>query len=193
MPKVYLAGPIADLSYREATDWRADVKKSLEAWGIHALSPMRNHEHLTTVQRLSKTEPQGGDILPTRTSKGIMSRDFYDVRTCDLVLVNLIGAQRISIGTTMEIAWAYQNRTPIVAAIEVEKTNIHEHGMLNEAIDFRCRDLQEALDTTISVLDVNNPINVSIKNHMNEREVMFAVERKIAEKRRSTPIPGGWV
>lgn len=80
-----------------------------------------------------------------------MTRDFYDCTTCDILLVNLLGAKSVSIGTVMEIAWAYQKRTPIVLAIESEG-NIHEHLMIDEARGFRVPTLQEALDVVVSIL-----------------------------------------
>jgi hypothetical protein len=35
-----------------------------------------------------------------------MTRDRFDATRCDVLLVNLLGAERVSIGTMMEVAWA---------------------------------------------------------------------------------------
>ena len=64
------------------------------------------------------------------------TRDRFDATRCDLLFVNLLGAKETSIGTVMEIAWADLLRKPIVLAIEPEG-NIHDHGMIKEAIGFR--------------------------------------------------------
>jgi hypothetical protein len=79
-----------------------------------------------------------------------MTRDRFDATRCDVLLVNLLGAERVSIGTVMEIAWADLRRTPIVAVME--EGNVHEHGMVNEAIGFRVTTLDEALNIIKSIL-----------------------------------------
>ncbi len=72
-----------------------------------------------------------------------MLRDSFDVRTADALVVNLTGAKKVSIGTVMEIAWAWEKRTPVIAI--VEEGNIHEHSMLYEAIGWRVTTLDEAM------------------------------------------------
>ena len=63
---------------------------------------------------------------------------------------DLLGAERVSIGTVMEIAFAHAYRKPVVAAME--KGNAHEHAMLCEAIGFRCATLEEAADVARAIL-----------------------------------------
>jgi len=82
-----------------------------------------------------------------------MTRDFNDCSTCDVLLVNLLGASKVSIGTVMEIAWAYQNRTPVVVVMEQEG-NPHEHAMIREAIGFRVHTMGEAIAVVRTILDL---------------------------------------
>jgi len=153
MNTVYLAGPISGLSYAGATDWRDTAINSLAASGIKGLSPMRAKEYLRHVESdvgFSSTCEEYGHLSPLSGPRGIMTRDRFDATRCDVLLVNLLGAARPSIGTIMEIAWADLSRTPIVVAME--PGNPHEHAMVNEAIGFRCGSLDEALDVVKAIL-----------------------------------------
>ena len=153
MKTVYLAGPIAGLGYSEAVDWRVGAINALLGWNIKGLSPMRAKEYLKDVERdvgFSATCEEYGHLSPLSSPRGIMTRDRFDATRCDVLLVNLLGAQKVSVGTLMEIAWADLCRTPIVAVMEAG--NVHEHAMVNEAIGFRCESLDEALHVVRSIL-----------------------------------------
>lgn len=154
-PTVYLAGPIAGCSYAGATDWRDRAQDVLARDGIRGLSPMRAKEYLKGVEGdvgFSATCQEYGHLSPLSGPRGIMTRDRFDATRCDVLLVNLLGAAKVSIGTVMEIAWADLKRTPIVVAIENDGSNPHEHAMIGEAIGFRCGTLDEALDVVRSIL-----------------------------------------
>lgn len=147
--KVYLAGPITGLDYKGATDWREEAIAKLSP--IMGMSPMRGKDYL----RNHPSMPHKSDELAAighvlSTSRGIMTRDRYDCTNCDVLLVNFLGAQRVSIGTVMEVAWADANRIPIVCVME--PGNIHEHGMVDEAIGFRVASLDEAIRITRIIL-----------------------------------------
>jgi nucleoside 2-deoxyribosyltransferase len=148
---VYLAGPITGLSYGECTDWREKAVARLAEEGIKGLSPMRAKEYLSHLTTISGHGREYSHLGVFATPRGVMTRDRFDCTRCDVLLVNLLGAKIVSIGTVMEIAWADAKRIPIVVAIEKEG-NPHEHMMVNEAIGFRLDDLGEALETTIAIL-----------------------------------------
>jgi len=146
--KVYLAGPIAGLTYDEAVDWRERVIDAMPP-EIQCFSPMRAKHFLAGAGVLHcGSYPE--HVLST--ARGVMTRDHWDCRTADLILVNLLGARRVSIGTVMEIAWGYAYRVPVVVAIEPDGSNVHEHLMIAEAIGFRCATLDEAVETAKAVL-----------------------------------------
>ena len=109
--------------------------------GIQAFSPMRAKEYLKQEGILTGSYPKGGLFS---SSRNIMTRDFFDATTSDVILANLLGSEKVSIGTVMEMAWAYQARIPLVVAMENEK-NCHEHPMLDEAYGFRCSSLADAV------------------------------------------------
>ena len=154
-PRVYLAGAIKSLSYSGATDWRESMKSRLADLGIVAMSPMRGKSYLIGETKVGQDEitlKDNYDQYPLSTNKAILCRDYRDCTTSDLVLVNFLGASRVSIGTMMECAWAHAARVPVVVVIEKDKTNIHEHGLLLEACNFRVNTLDEAIPVIAAIL-----------------------------------------
>lgn len=146
-PKVYLAGPIAGLTYEGATDWRK-VASDLLSPEIDAFSPMRGKQYLKNGSKIGDREYSQ---FPLSTSKAVLCRDFTDCTQSNVVLINLLGAPKVSIGTVMEVAWAHGARVPIV--LVMEKTgNIHEHILLSEACNFRVETLEEACRLVKAVL-----------------------------------------
>lgn len=147
-PTVYLAGPIMGLDYAGAVDWRVQATAWLAPFGIKALSPMRGKDYLSDVKSFAGV---GDNIGPFSTNRGIMTRDRFDATRCDVMLVNMVGAPKASIGTAMEIAWADYCRTPVVLVME-PKGNPHEHAMLLEAVGFRVETLHEAIEVVRGIL-----------------------------------------
>jgi nucleoside 2-deoxyribosyltransferase len=151
MNTVYLAGPIAGLDYAGATDWRIQAEQKLATAGIKGLSPMRAKKYLADVAEFSATCGPENGLGPLSGPRAVMTRDRFDATRCDVLLVNLLGATRVSIGTAMEIAWADLCRTPVVLVMEAHG-NVHGHAMLVEAAGFRVETLDAGLDVIIGIL-----------------------------------------
>lgn len=140
MKSVYLAGPITGLSYNGCTDWRGYAIAELKNSGIAGVSPLRNKEYLSLEKEISDEYKE--HVLSCQ--KGITTKDRFDVNSCDVMLANLLGAQKVSIGTMIEYGWANAARKPIITVIEKEG-NIHDHSMLREITGFRVDSLEEGL------------------------------------------------
>jgi nucleoside 2-deoxyribosyltransferase len=154
-PLVYLAGPIAGCTYGEAVDWRLLAKCQLGERGVEALNPMRAKDRLSDpgyVDRISSTFQSYQHMGPFFTSRGIMTRDHTDVLRADALLVNLLGTPKPSLGTVMELAWAYAYRKPAVVVIEREGNCHDNHPMLHEAMQFRVETLDEGIDAVAVIL-----------------------------------------
>jgi nucleoside 2-deoxyribosyltransferase len=151
MSKVYLAGPITSLNYKGATDWRFYAKSELAKVGILGLSPMRGKEYLDKVPEFTADGDAYKHMGVLSSNRGIITRDRWDATRCDVLLVNLLGAPKVSIGTVMEIAWADSKRIPIVCCME-ETGNVHEHGMIAETLGYRVPSLDEAIHVIKAVL-----------------------------------------
>jgi nucleoside 2-deoxyribosyltransferase len=147
---VYLAGPIAGLTYDGAQDWRNEAYDALRRRDIKAFSPLRGKEYLRVMGEL---DAQAYNSNPLSSARGIMCRDFHDCTTCDVLLVNLLGSKKVSIGSCMEMAWAYQKRTPVVCVIEDDGSNCHEHAMIGQAIDYRADTLEQGIALVVAILN----------------------------------------
>lgn len=150
MQTVYLAGPISGLNYAGAVEWREDVIVELARIGIKGLSPMRCKNYLEGMEDLDKNCVEYGAINCLSSPRGIMTRDRFDCTRCDVLLVNLLDAKKISVGTVMEMAWADLSRIPIICVME--PGNVHEHAMIGEAIGFRVSTLKEGVDLVKAIL-----------------------------------------
>ncbi len=146
MPKIYLAGPISGLSYQACTEWRERFASLLNHRPVMCLSPLRGKEYLRQKEVIHHDHPE--HVLSTQ--RAIMTRDFNDCTRCDLVLVNFLGVKSVSIGTCMEMAWAYQNHTPVICVMEAG--NPHDHPMIREAIGFSVATIEAAAETAELVL-----------------------------------------
>ena len=152
-PIVYLAGGIAGLSGVDAVLWRRVARSRLFEVGIETLDPMRAKEALAGQRTISADFNDYSNRGAFFTAKGIMARDFNDVRRCDALLVNLLGLTKPSMGTIMELAWAYALQKPAVVAIEKSGNPHDNHPMIHEAMPFRVETLDEAIDAVAVILN----------------------------------------
>jgi hypothetical protein len=143
---VYMAGPITGVSYDGCTSWREYVKRTLRG-GIVALSPMRWKEYLSGETLVKSAYPDEKDF-PLSTPRGIITRDRWDTTRSDVILTNVLGAMKVSIGTVMELAWADAHRVPIVLVMEPEG-NPHDYPMIREVAGF----IVPSLDKAIAVIE----------------------------------------
>lgn len=146
-PLIYLAGPITGLSYGGATDWRAHVYRRFQPWGFVTISPMRAKSYLKNESVIG----QAYEEYPLSSAEGICLRDYNDVGRADLILVNLLGAQKISVGTVLELGFAAGRGKPIIVAIEPE--NVHRHPMLP---GLKVPDLDTAVECAAAVLSTDH-------------------------------------
>jgi len=142
----YLAGPITGLSFDGAVDWREDFIQLLPD-EIAGMSPLRGKTYLEGSESIAASYEK----IVLSSARGITTRDYNDCKRCDVLVANLLGADKVSIGTVMEIAWAKAFQTPVVAIME-PSGNPHEHPMITECIGFRVTTLEEAADIVKVVL-----------------------------------------
>lgn len=151
MKRVYLAGPIAGLTYDQAAKgWRKHVHDELAAYGIECYSPMRGKEFLKDMGA-RPLSTQSIDVHPMTSSRGIVRRDMNDVRTCDLMLVNLLDAPSRSIGTMVEYGWASAWGKPIVT-IKIPKGCHHDHLFVDELSMYQVDNVDAAIKLVKYVL-----------------------------------------
>jgi nucleoside 2-deoxyribosyltransferase len=139
--KIYLCGPVASISPQEAVSWREYAKKKLIEYSnglITGVCPMRNSKYLL----MGQNTPED-DIVYSKHH--IKRRCIWDVKDCDLTLVNVKGApQRISMGTNIEVGSAVAYDKPIICCSD--KDGQYDKDVLFSAcIDYMYYDLDLAI------------------------------------------------
>ena len=149
--RVYLCGPISGLTADGAREWREDAEykfRQRKLGGVKVLSPMRFKSKLPA----GALPPEGfNDLGPLYTNRGIFGRDRNDVRTSDVVLAYFAGAERVSIGSVMELGWADAWNIPVVAVLDP----LHDHVFVKQVATALCKDLDEAVESVLSILGVS--------------------------------------
>lgn len=135
--KIYLTHPITGLSYDEVQAYYVPTIATLKAAGYDVLSPMLGKEYLRTqadgggtLNNALKADGQVGG--PFSTNHAIVARDRWMVHQADVVYANLEGAERISIGSMFELAWAMQAGKNVVLVLG-EDPNPHRHAFVLES------------------------------------------------------------
>ena len=144
--KVYLAGPISGLTFAEGQNWREYFSTQIDQ-RIQCYSPLRGKDYLTKHGKLEGSY----DEFPLSTGHGITARDRFDCMGSDIVIFNLLGAKRISVGTMIELGWADAARNPAILIMEKEG-NPHEHPMVSNTTQFRVDNVQDAIYLTEIIL-----------------------------------------
>ncbi len=148
MKALFLAGPLTGISYKDALDWRKYVESKLPA-DVIAFSALRGKGYVTAERVLKDAYPK--HLLST--PQGTITRDRYDVSRCNALFVNFLNAEKVSIGTIMEMAWADARRIPIILAMEAG--NIHDHAFVRQVAAFITGDLDEAIQTAVNVVTMS--------------------------------------
>jgi nucleoside 2-deoxyribosyltransferase len=71
--------------------------------------------------------------------------------TCDAILFNFLGAERVSIGTCIELGWGDAFRKPMVLVME-DEANAHEHSMVRQVCGWRTNNLDDAVQILRAIL-----------------------------------------
>lgn len=147
-PSIYLAGPIAGQTVDGAVDWREIVADALYG-SVRCFSPMRGKEHALRDHAGDKPlpatgYPEGDDLL---TDRGIVARDLLDIRRVDLVFCNLdISADRVSVGTMVEIGYAHALGKPILFIMgKATPWGLYSHPFISEVGSFFTNNLDTAV------------------------------------------------
>lgn len=147
-PKCYLAGPMATLTYAEATDWRNEAARQLKEVGIAAYSPLRDKPFLKGAAIVSAV---GAYDHPLATSRGVITRDHLDCTTADALLVNFTGFDKLSLGTIVEMGWAWDRRIPVVVVAPADNKHV-THPFGAELTSYRVDTLDEGIAIIKSLL-----------------------------------------
>ena len=137
---VYLSGPISNMSFKGASDWRDATASIFNHNGFRVLDPMRGKSFLSNQSNIRR-EVYEAENNPVLSDKALVNRDHADVSEADIVLANLLpmargggdgpAGQRVSIGTMFELAWAMHMRKIVVIILDPKSS--HNHPFVREA------------------------------------------------------------
>ena len=156
MKTLYLAGPIAGCTDREANDWRKDVGRRLRTYNIMGISPLRceplhGERYATPIDmaglKTEQADPRFG------TARAIASKNMFDVMNCDMTLCFLplaICAQRPSYGTVIELAWAKMYGKP--AILVTDDPYLGNHPVVGACASWILPTLDDAVDVVTGIL-----------------------------------------
>ena len=152
MKAVYLSGPITGLTYKQARfGWRKEVGDRLAEASIPVLSPMRHEGHLAELEAKKITNASIDPINHFFSQpKMIVAKDFLDIDMSEVMLVNFIGAKKVSQGTVAEMGYAYAKGKTIITVLD--KDNVHNSVFVREMSDAVLDNMDDALHIVQSLL-----------------------------------------
>lgn len=136
---VYQGGSMTGLTLEEVVGWRVETAKVLEDAGFTVLNPARGLMFLEPESVVKDSY----EVEFTENKHVVFERDKFDATRADILLMNLLKAPRVSIGTIMEMAWGHLAGRFICTAIEREG-NPHMHAFVREASSIMLDDIMEA-------------------------------------------------
>lgn len=144
---IYLAGPITGLTHDEARyGWRGQFSLQLDASGLDHIScnsPMRGKEMLKGHGVLSDGHDYPQNAMTS--AAGITTRDFNDVKNCDLMVACYLESNdERSLGTAVEFGYAWAMQKPILVIGPEDDLNVR-HLMLKRMAGYRVDTIEEAV------------------------------------------------
>jgi nucleoside 2-deoxyribosyltransferase len=151
---VYLGGPIAGLTEAQAKTWRAGVQEQLMEANIEGISPLRCEPALEGVYDV----PQGAQLNDPcfGSPRAIAAKNEFDIRHCDMILVYfppLAGKTSLavpSVGTTIELGWAYGLGKSIVFV--TRDKYLKAHPLVQHCASWSLDTLEEAVEVITGIL-----------------------------------------
>jgi len=142
-PLVYLSGGMRGLTGAEARRWRDLASRLLrENYNIGVLDPMRDLRAIADTDVIRATYDSHNPFL---SNTGMLHRDYLDVQRCSGVLVNLLNHTQTSIGSIIEVGWAYALRKPIVVVLEKNDVLYGDHPLLQATISYRVTTVEDGV------------------------------------------------
>ncbi len=129
MLNIYLSGGMSNLSIEEQTKWRQQVKNAILYEG---------HDLFYKPNFFDPTQYYGFEEDLHKSEREAMNFDLYKIRESDVVIVNFNDPN--SVGTAMEMAIAYEYRTPIIG---LNRNGVKLHPWLECMCDRICIDMRE--------------------------------------------------
>ena len=147
---VYLAGYMSGEKLKECTEWRKKIRDHYRNWettpaDINTIGDCKQVKYETLAFPIALLDPFNGKEVKTIDKEGLTSSvpahaiihgDYLSVCKADIIVASLdtFGAERPSIGTHWELAWAWQMKKPFVLIVpEGMRKTYTLHPFTNQA------------------------------------------------------------
>jgi hypothetical protein len=140
MLKIYCVHPISGLTADEVFEYYEGTKSRLENMGYDVYVPMFGKGFLRTEKKFKAHDYRS----PLTTNHAIFNRDKWMVKHSDILYANFMGAQHVSIGSMMELAWGCDNEKQVI--VTMEENNVHMHAFVLEAATIVFPTVEETMD-----------------------------------------------
>lgn len=138
---IYLAHPISGQTREEIFKYYDKAILDLGE-NFKVFHPMLGKDYLRNDPK-ERAKPAGQNSLnPVATNHAIKERDKWMVTQSDVVFLDFTGAERISIGCCMELAWADLLGKHTVVVID----ELHNHAFVLDCADIVFNNYDEALE-----------------------------------------------
>ena len=139
MDSVYLCGPISGLGKREMTVWRNEAKSRLVKVGYRVHDPLTGEKDLWPEHNIDSKHKTK---CPPSVAGATLAKDMAQVINSDIIIANLKGAIKVSIGSCFELAWGLiLNKYCIVVK---GKRGVHAHPWIDKSQRFKIYSTMEA-------------------------------------------------
>lgn len=128
MKTIYLAGPIGGKSYKEVMDRYIRLEEELSGH-YEIFCPMTGKSVLIEEKSFKSSGYEGA----LTCDHAIFKRDKWMVEKSDVVFCDLTDAEKVSIGSMFELAWASHLGKHVVVVLD--SYGIHNHAFVKEAAD----------------------------------------------------------
>jgi nucleoside 2-deoxyribosyltransferase len=139
---------MSGMTVQEAQSWRNYITSNLPK-EFKILSPLRGQVPLKEDRTIESSYCNSLFC----SQRAITSRDRNDIMQSDVMILNLLGAKRVSIGSIFEAGWADMRRIPIILIME-KSGNVNDHPILREVASWIVPTLDKALKVCRSVFDI---------------------------------------
>lgn len=132
---IYLGGPISGLTYDQASEWRLSLADELPAHGWTGLSPLDYNGNPR--DRAAVLDPWFEDMFDDDvTPEQAVHADFRMIERSSAVLFNFEQpTTTVSLGSLVELGYAYAKSKPIVVICDPSRPSRYEHPFIVEVAD----------------------------------------------------------
>lgn len=139
--RIYLGGSITGLTGDVVFEQFEEPISILSDAGYKVLHPMIGKDEMRTEEEFKS---HGYQTNPLTRDEAIYNRDRWMIEHCDVVMFNLLNAERVSIGSMFEMAWANDHNKMVITLMQSD--NIHQHVFVKQASSVVLESVEEAIE-----------------------------------------------